>query len=201
VDEFAAAVLAGGRSTRLGRSKPTAPLGGRPLIEYPLGALREAGFETVVVAKRETELPPLDVAVWLEPDEPSHPLLGVTTALARAGRPLLVCGCDLPFVTAALARRLAETPRQSARERIVVPSTGSRLHPLFGRYDPAFLDELSVALAACRSMREAITALDPLLLEAEELARFGDPARLLFNVNTPEDLSRAEQLLGGGSYS
>src|SRR6185436_2118715 len=88
-----AAVLAGGRSTRLGRPKATAPLGGRALIDHPLTALADSALETVVVAKRDTELPELEVPLWSEPDEPAHPLLGIVTALERAARPLLVCGC------------------------------------------------------------------------------------------------------------
>jgi len=186
-------VLAGGRSTRLGRPKPAAPLGGRPLIEYPLTALHEAGLETVVVAKRGTELPRLDVPIWLEPDEPAHPLVGITTALARAGaRPVLACGCDLPFVSTPLVARFAETAHP-----LVVPRAGGRIHPLFARYDPALRGALSAALAANRSLQSTIATLDALIVEEEELAEFGDPKRLLFNVNTPEDLRRAEQMLEG----
>jgi GTP:adenosylcobinamide-phosphate guanylyltransferase len=35
-------------------------------------------------------------------------------------------------------------------------------------------------------------------VEEEELLRFGDPGRLLANVNTPDDLARAERLLAAG---
>jgi molybdopterin-guanine dinucleotide biosynthesis protein A len=187
-----AAVLAGGRSTRLGRPKPAAPLAGRPLIEHPLAALRAAGLETVVVAKRGTELPEVDVPVWREPDDPAHPLLGVTTALARAGRPLLVCGCDLPFVSTALATWLAELP-----EPLVVPRAGGRLHPLFARYDASLLDPLAEALERRAPLQQAIDALAPRFVDEKELRRFGDPERMLFNVNTPADLERAEELLRG----
>jgi GTP:adenosylcobinamide-phosphate guanylyltransferase len=40
-----------------------------------------------------------------------------------------------------------------------------------------------------------VASLDPYVLEEEELAAFGDPERLLFNVNTPADLARAEELV------
>ena len=52
------------------------------------------------------------------------------------------------------------------------------------------------------SMRDAIAALDPFVIPEDRVARFGDPARIFFNVNSPEDLERAEQLLaGGGRFS
>ena len=66
-------VLAGGRGSRLGGAKPTAELAGRPLISYPLAALAEVGLEAVIVAKPDTDLPPLDVDVLTEPAEPVHP--------------------------------------------------------------------------------------------------------------------------------
>jgi len=70
----------------MGGAKATAQLGGRPLVEWALEALRAAGIEQrVVAAKRDTPLPALDVPVWFEPDEPRHPLAGVRHALACAG--------------------------------------------------------------------------------------------------------------------
>jgi molybdopterin-guanine dinucleotide biosynthesis protein A len=187
-------VLAGGRSSRLGQPKPTAELGGRALIDYSLAALREAGLEVVVVAKPATELPALSAPAWLEPEEPSHPLLGIVTALERSrDRPVLVCGCDLPFVTPALALHLA-----SLDAPLVVPRAGGRLHPLLARYDPSLVDALSVALAERRSLHHAIAQLDAVIVDEQELGRFGDPARLLFNVNTPADLALAEEMSRGG---
>jgi molybdopterin-guanine dinucleotide biosynthesis protein A len=184
-------VLAGGRGTRIGGPKALVQLGGRALIEFPLTALGDAQIETVVVAKPDSELPALDVPVWQEPAEPVHPLLGVVTALRRSeGRPLIVCACDMPFAPASLFEHLAGLDLPLA-----VPTLGDRLQPLLARYDAALLDELEQALVAERSMHEAISALDPYLIEAAELARFGDPQRLLLNVNTAADLARAEALL------
>ena len=53
------AVLAGGRGRRMGASKAAVPLAGEPLIARPLAAARAAGLDAVVVAKPDTELPPL----------------------------------------------------------------------------------------------------------------------------------------------
>src|SRR4051812_30322612 len=71
------AVLAGGRARRMGGAKAVAELGGRPLVAWPLAALRAGLEEVVVVAKPSTSLPPLDVEVWLEPEAPSHPRAGL----------------------------------------------------------------------------------------------------------------------------
>ena len=70
----------------MGAPKATLELGGRPLISYPLAAMADAGIETIVVAKPDTALPEMANEVWLEPQEPSHPLLGIVAALERAAR-------------------------------------------------------------------------------------------------------------------
>jgi molybdenum cofactor guanylyltransferase len=183
-------VLAGGRGSRLGGSKATAELAGRALISYPLAALAAAGLEAVVVAKPDTELPPLDVGVFTEPEEPVHPLAGIVAALRQTGRPLVVIGCDFPFVPPALARALAAAP-----ERLVVSAPGGEPQPLVARWAPALLPAIEEALAREEALRRTVAALSPRLLEDAELARFGDPARVFFNVNTPADLDAAARLL------
>ena len=45
-------------------------------------------------------------------------------------------------------------------------------------------------------MRAAVAALDPYVIAEDRVARFGDPERIFFNVNTPDDLAEAERLLG-----
>ena len=180
-------VLAGGRGSRLGGAKPTADLAGRPLISYPLAALAEADVEAVVVAKTDTDLPKLDVEVLTEPAEPVHPLAGIVAAIRQTGRPIVVIGCDFPFVPAALLRALADAP-----EPLVVPAPGGAPQPLVARWTLALLPALEDALDREEPLRRTVTALSPRLLDDPELAPFGDPARVFFNVNTPADLRLAE---------
>ncbi|MGB0094561.1 MAG: NTP transferase domain-containing protein, partial [Solirubrobacteraceae bacterium] len=104
-------VLAGGSGRRMGGSKATVQLRGRPLISYPLEALQRALREVTVIAKADTELPQMPgVTVWIEPTTPRHPLVGIVQALAlAAGRPVLIVAGDLPFVTAELLGDLARS--------------------------------------------------------------------------------------------
>jgi molybdenum cofactor guanylyltransferase len=187
-------VLAGGRSRRIGGAKALAELGGRPLISYPLAALSAAGLDAVVVAKSQSPLPQLDCPVLREPALPRHPLRGVITALRwGGGRPVVVVGCDMPFVTGALLVWLASL------DGLVVPEVDDRLQPLLARYEPAHAGALEIALRSGYSMRKAIAGLQPRVVGERELQRFGDPSRLFFNVNDHTDLQVAERLLLQGA--
>lgn len=182
-------VLAGGRGRRLGGRKATARLCGRPLVSYPLAALRAVLPEVVLLAKAQTELPRLPAtAVWIEGESGQHPLVGLIEALTRAGgRSVVVCAADLPLVSPAFVRRLAFASAESAAA--VLASSEGAIQPLLGRYSPRALEPLRGADPRA-PLREAVGALLPDLLEV------GDPLEL-FNVNTPEDLERAAELLKG----
>jgi molybdenum cofactor guanylyltransferase len=197
------AVLAGGRGSRLGGAKATAELAGRPLIAYPLAALAAAGLDPFVVAKPDTDLPvppagngaagdvrPPDLEVVREAEEPVHPLVGIIVALRYAGRPVVVLGCDFPFVSPGLVRALADAP-----EPLVVPAPGGDPQPLVARWTPALLADLEAALAREEPLRRTVASLSPRLLDDAALARFEDPARVFFNVNTPADLGTAQAML------
>jgi molybdopterin-guanine dinucleotide biosynthesis protein A len=186
------AILAGGAGSRMGKPKAMVELAGRPLIAYPLAAAREAGLDVAVVAKRDSPLPALECRIFDEPDEPRHPLTGILAALdAAADRPILALACDMPFVTAELLAWLA------SREPPSVPRVDGRLEPLLALYGPHAAAALRGALAEELPLREAIAALAPTEIGGDELARFGDPGRLAFSVNTPDDLAEAERILGG----
>lgn len=184
-----AAILAGGGATRLGGEKATAELAGRPLIAYPLKAAQAARLDPFVVAKRDSSLPPLNFDVVLEPDEPAHPLRGILSALEAAGGPVLVLGCDMPFVTPPLLGRLAQ------QEPAAVAEVDGRLEPLLALYGPGDAAALEAALEARAPLRHAMEGLDPVRLGEGELRRFGDPALLVRSINTPEDLAEAARLL------
>ena len=51
------AILAGGGGRRIGGDKAIVELQGRPLISYPLEAVREALGQVAILAKADTKLP------------------------------------------------------------------------------------------------------------------------------------------------
>ena len=183
--------MAGGRSSRMGRSKAAVELSGLPLIAYPIGAARAAGLEPFVVAKADSELPPLDCEVLAEPAEPTHPLTGIVAALEHAGEPLVVIACDVPLVPPALLADLAD------REAPLAVPADPRPQPLIARYDPVLLPRLRAALTMGEPLSRLAVELEAEGIAGAELSRYGDPATMLANVNDRRGLARVEALLGG----
>jgi molybdopterin-guanine dinucleotide biosynthesis protein A len=99
----------------------------------------------------------------------------------------------MPFVPAKLLSWLAQI-----EEPVAVCEIDGRLEPLLGRASPAAAATLAAALAEGAAMRDAVAALDPYVIAEASVARFGDPKRIFFNVNSPEDLRTAEGLLAEG---
>jgi molybdopterin-guanine dinucleotide biosynthesis protein A len=171
----------------MGGAKATALLAGRPLVTWALDALRAGGLEELAVAaKASTPLPALDVQVWVEPEEPRHPLAGVRAALERAGgRAIVTVPVDLPLVPAEVLRALARA------EGCAVVRSGGRLQPLVARF------EAGVAVPVSGRAVDAVLALEPLVLEVS--------GEGFLNVNAPSDLAAAAHALalrsreGGGS--
>jgi molybdopterin-guanine dinucleotide biosynthesis protein A len=183
------AVLAGGSGSRMGRPKADVELRGRPLISYPLAALEQAGIEAIVVAKRSTPLPELSVPVWHERDEPAHPAVGIVTALQRsASDTVLVVACDMPFLTADLLSYMSSLP-----DAIAVPYLDGLYQPLLGRYPRVIAPSFAYVLGKDLSLQQIVSDLGPLKLDEEQLGGFGELERLFFNVNTPDDLEKAER--------
>ncbi len=177
----------------MGQPKALVELGGRPLVSRVVAAVGSAGLEPIVVAKPDSQLPRLDCRVLSEPPEPQHPLTGLVTALrASAGRGVVAIACDMPLVPAKLLAWISHL-----EEEVAVCEVAGRMQPLLGRYSPSVVDRLAEALADGASMTEAVTALDPFVIREQSLARFADPERIVFNVNTPDDVLIAEDLLAG----
>jgi molybdopterin-guanine dinucleotide biosynthesis protein A len=145
------ALLAGG-------TEPAALHGGRPLASYPAAALAAVCERVAVVCARSTRLPELPgTERWEEPNGASTQLAGIVHALETAGGPVLVCGADMPFVTADACRTLLGAAGSSPA---VVATAAGILQPALGLYAPAALDTLRDAPDGA-PLTPTVESLDP----------------------------------------
>jgi molybdenum cofactor guanylyltransferase len=142
--------------------------------------------QVVVVAKQDTKLPQLagEAEVWIEPDEPQHPLAGVVHALRTASaRRILVLACDMPLVPEALLRALLKAGSGAG----AVASSGDIAEPLCACYTKQALQGLEHFTPDERAI-DVVDRLGVAHLEWED-------ADAVLSINAPEDVIRAQVLL------
>lgn len=195
-----AVVLAGGRSSRMGRSKAALTWHGSTLLHRAAAVLGRAG-PVVVVAAAGQELPelPPGVRVVRDPVPELGPLQGIGAGLAAAAEQAdtaFVAAVDMPFLHPAFTARVLRALTGDAE--IALPHARGHRQPLAAAYRTALaprIDELLAAGPARPGMlfeRSVVTVLhDADLLADPRLARLDPGLDSLVNVNTPDDLAAA----------
>ena len=191
------AILAGGRSSRMGTDKAFVRVLGRPLIEEILSQSAGLGLESLIVTNRPAEYAYLGVPLFGDVLPDKGPLGGLYTALHSATRPHVLCiACDMPFVVRPLLDYLISLiPEGDA----VVPRLDGEAEPFRAIYSRACLAPIRAALDAGRMrMISFFPDVRVRFVDEAEIDRF-DPQHLsFFNVNTPEDLEQARRLALAG---
>jgi len=194
----AAIILAGGKSTRLGREKAAETLRGRSLLQRVMDRLDGLADEFVVVTAAGQELPPVFASrpiTFVEDAYPeSGPLGGVCTGLSSMGAPrALTVACDMPLLRPALLRALL---RFAPGHDAVVPMNDGLPEPLCAVYAASCLPAIEAQLTADSfKMTGFFDAVDVRYVEPAEWQRFDPDGLSFFNLNSEADLRRAEQLL------
>jgi len=127
---FTTVILAGGKSTRMGRDKALIPFQGRPLIGYAID-LAEALNSPVIISANGHHLDHLGFPVRQDILPVSAPLAGIHAGLKASHTGWnLVLTCDMPYVPAGLIHRLAFETDDTVR--MVLPRHNGFIEPLCG---------------------------------------------------------------------
>jgi molybdopterin-guanine dinucleotide biosynthesis protein A len=183
---FSAVILAGGKSSRMGRDKAFIEIGGRTLLDRQIDTLVAADVEDILISGRpDADYAAFGCSVLVDEFPGAGPLAGIHAALKHSKRPLLLAlAVDLPEMNTPFLRSLL----MAAAEMGVVPRIGGRVEPLTAVYPRAATALLETMLAqgqfAARDFAEACVRGG--LAAYEDLPE--DFARLFKNVNSPDDL-------------
>jgi molybdopterin-guanine dinucleotide biosynthesis protein A len=187
-------ILAGGSSSRLGQDKARIHAGDCSLIERVVAALRPLVSSTVLVAQSAERYVHLGLPVVADLYPGIGTLGGLHAGLSAIHADYaLVVGCDMPFLSAGL---LGYMIAQAPGHDVVMPRVGKYyepLHALYARHCAPAL-ERSI-LAGQRRIRAALDGLEVRYIETREIDRFDPEHRSFFNVNTPADLRRMNEIL------
>jgi molybdopterin-guanine dinucleotide biosynthesis protein A len=181
-------VAAGGRSVRMGRDKALLPWAGATLLDHALARLRSVCGDVRILCGPAPRYEDRGAEIVLDRRADAGPLAGLEAALGAApGRPLLLLGVDLPFVTPALLERLSASLGTSDA---AVPVVGGRPEPLCAAYGPGCLPAVRARLdAGERRMTSFWRDVSVREITEADLAGLGDPTALFRNLNTPSDLA------------
>jgi molybdenum cofactor guanylyltransferase len=196
----AAFVLAGGKSSRMGRDKALLEIGGQTLIERTV-RLAESVAGTVGVVGGAKLFEGFSFEVIEDGWPGTGPLGGIATALGASGAEWnLVLACDLPYLTRDWVAYLAGRARSSTTDA-VVPESERGFEPLCAMYRKKCEAEARDAVERGRlRVQDFVTRLrDEHRLEAVEPAewkRFDSDGRLFKNMNESTDYEEAKAALG-----
>ena len=188
------AIIAGGPATRMsGAPKGLFTVGGERILDRLVASFQTAlGALPLLVAnapEAQGWSPNLRVVADRRPG--CGTLGGLLTAVLEAPAPVVCVAWDMPFVPAALVGELAAGLTDAD---VCIPASGGRrgMEPLCAAYGPGV--EPAMAAALDRGDLRAIAFHDAVrvkLLPWSVVTRFGDPERMFFNVNTADELARA----------
>ncbi len=191
-------ILAGGKGERFGGHKALAKFAGEPIILRPVRVLRHLTSEIVIAHGRGENralLEGIEKEAIMVADEEMGPLGGLLSgSRAASGEWILVAPCDAPLVSKELYAELLSSARGLEGS---VPRLEGHDNPTIAAY------RRSAVVRACQgTLGEGITAARNILprlrlsyLEREALDRMPYGLQCVFDVDTPDDLRRAEEIL------
>ena len=198
-----AIILAGGLSSRFGQDKGLLTLAGKPLVRHVLDAVCDAVDEKIVVVSSRDHINSYlratgeHASILVDKENKHSPLAGALSGFEEArGKYSLLLPCDTPFVSRDIVSLLFELC--PGRNACVPRWPNGYVEPMQAVYcTESALHESSKALCAGKLNVQAM--LDEMqcvrYISTLVLRQLDPELRTFFNVNTPLDLKRAEQML------
>jgi molybdopterin-guanine dinucleotide biosynthesis protein A len=193
---FTAAVIAGGKSSRMGQDKSFVHVGGIPMIERVIAALRAINpAELILITNKPDAYAHLNLTMHADVLPEKGSLGGIYTAIYHTPSPYtLVAACDMPFLNPAVLRYLIEgQSEENAPYDVVVPRVDDYPEPLHALYSKACLEPIRVRLEADQlkviGFYESVRVR---YVEESEWRAIDPDGRSFKNINTPDELTDAD---------
>jgi molybdopterin-guanine dinucleotide biosynthesis protein A len=195
--DFSLAIMAGGKSSRMGRDKAFMKIGGQTIIERILRRTAALGqTETIVITNQPDDYAHLGLPMFTDVIMDTGSLGGIYTAITYSQHEYtLVLACDMPFVSIPLLDYMLSYIHGEARYDVIVPRIDDYPQGLHAIYSKACLEPIHRRLETNRL--KVIGFYDDVAVRYLDEAEYQvyDPDNSAFiNVNTPVDLEKAQQL-------
>ena len=192
LSDLTVAVMAGGKSSRMGTDKSFVPLLGRPLIEHVLAKVNSLGNETIIIANKPKSYLYLGLPIFGDMYTDLGPLGGLHSALHNAANPyILVVACDMPWLNRPLLDYLISL-RKSVD--VVVPRWSKYPEPMHAVYRKSCLKAVESNLqAGTLKLISFYGQVAVRFVNRDEIEQFDPEGQSFANVNTPDDLILAKK--------
>ena len=186
-------LLAGGASSRLGRDKALIKLDGETIIQRIVRILDPIVQEIVVVTNSPQRFAFLDLPmvgdIYCNVGALGGLHAGLSAIHAKYG---LAVGCDMPFLNPDLLRFMIS---KTKGYDIVMPRVGTYYEPLHAIYARHCRKQFEQhILEGQRRVRVACEGMHIRYIDQAEIARYDPEGHSFFNINTPQDLERLQDL-------
>jgi len=189
-------ILAGGKSSRLGRSKPLQAIGGKSLVQWIIDRLVILSTEIIIATAHGEAIPYSSSAKTKTVGDiypGKGPLAGIYSGLtASSSSRAIVVGCDTPFLSVGFLEYMT---RISSIFDVVVPRIKEKVEPLCAVYSKNCVAPIRELLKQNElKIIELFRMVRVRYIEEDEIDSF-DPEHLsFFNINSQADLERARRL-------
>jgi molybdopterin-guanine dinucleotide biosynthesis protein A len=183
MDELAAVILVGGKSSRMGQDKASLPYKGKRLVDVVADSIRSASVSRIYVSGKIADYPSF-------PDLLSEcgPVSGICSCILRLSinyKRLLFVPVDMPYLTADLIRLLIDCPARKPHhiEGHPLPCIVSTNETVIRHADKCIQELVKKRKLSVKEFLAALNAISVPLPEQMEKA--------LTNTNTPEEWQEA----------
>lgn len=189
-------ILAGGRNSRMGgENKAFIEVGGERIIDRTVALFRQFFDRIIVVTNHPSAYTDVDALIVSDVHKAGCSLAGIHAGLFYAETPwVFVAPCDNPFLKEEMIALVLDHIRPGVN--VVIPETAKGMEPLCAAYGKTNLTSIERNLKAGKLKIQHFFKPSNTRKVPEKKILAIDPSLMsFFNINSPEDIKRAEELL------
>ena len=194
-------ILAGGKSSRLGRNKSTEILLGKSLFHRVVESIAKVCDPILVVTSADSIIPELPsqypMREIIDVEKNKGPLQALQSALPYSDTPYsFIASCDVPFLSSSLIERMAAMcPNNQSLDAIVPVIEGKPqvLHSIYHRRIEATIRRISSDEPRTLGITSILKELRVLFVDQKDILRTDSDLWSFFDIDNKEDLETAKR--------
>lgn len=184
IETITGVILAGGKSSRMGKDKALLPYKGKPLIQTVLERMRTVFSKVVVSVQPDDAFGDLKADRVADHYPGSGPLGGITSVMEKGEEHIFCVACDMPFLNSGLMEYICNLDGFDA----VIPVWQDRLQVLHALYSRTMLPLFQSALQGGQlRISDAFSKANIRYISDREIRNIDPDGASFSNLNTPAD--------------